>query len=55
MLEHTVSDTRSVISFEAAAKRERDSIPFFESFKFLNSDSSIKRILILAAQFRHTT
>jgi len=47
MLRYAVSDAKSVISDEASARRERETIPFLESFTFINRDPSVKRVLIL--------
>src|SRR5262249_36597498 len=42
-----ITDTRTVVSADAAAKREQDTIPFLESFAWINNDSSVRRVLIL--------
>lgn len=47
MLSYTIRDIESVISPAAAAARERATIPFLESFTFLNRDPSVKRVLVL--------
>jgi hypothetical protein len=47
MLRYTISDAKTVLSPKAAAAREQQTIPFRESFTFINSDPSVKRVLIL--------
>jgi len=42
-----MGDARTVVSVRAAKKRERETIPFLESFQFINNDSSVRRVLIL--------
>jgi hypothetical protein len=42
-----MGDVRTVVSARAAEKREQETIPFLESFQFINNDSSVRRVLIL--------
>lgn len=42
-----IGDARTVISADAAEKREQETIPFLESFRFINNNPSVRRILIL--------
>jgi hypothetical protein len=42
-----IADARTVMSADAAEKRAQETIPFLESFRFINNDPSVRRILIL--------
>jgi hypothetical protein len=42
-----IGDARTVVSTHAALKREQETIPFLESFQFINGNSSVRRVLIL--------
>jgi hypothetical protein len=42
-----IADARTVVSPAAAKKRAQETIPFLESFRFINSEPSVRRILIL--------
>jgi len=42
-----LSDARTIVSARAAERREQGTIPFLQSFKFINEDSSVRRVLIL--------
>jgi hypothetical protein len=42
-----IADARTVMSPDAAEKRAQETIPFLESFRFINNDPSVRRILIL--------
>ena len=47
MLRYTVRDAKTVVSSQAAAVRRQRTIPYLESFTFLNQDPSVRRVLIL--------
>ena len=47
MLGYTVRDARTVVSSKAAVVRRQLTIPYLESFTFLNYDPSVSRVLIL--------
>jgi len=47
MLKYTVSDAKTVVSSKAAAIRQQKTIPYLESYTFLNHDLSVRRVLIL--------
>jgi len=42
-----IGDARTLMSADAAERRAQQTIPFLESFRFINSDPSVRRILIL--------
>ena len=42
-----IGDARTVMSSDAAEKRAQETIPFLESFRFINNDPSVGRVLIL--------
>jgi hypothetical protein len=42
-----IADARTLVSATAAETRERETIPFLDSFRFINSEPSVRRVLIL--------
>jgi len=42
-----IADSRTLVSAAASERRERETIPFLDSFRFINGEPSVRQVLIL--------